>query len=47
MMIGVSEAREQVPPVEHRCDEACHHTAALEVAGRLMLTLEPGRNENR
>src|SRR5215470_14180074 len=34
MMIGVSQAHEQVPPIEDQRDVACHQTAALEIACR-------------
>ena len=32
MMIGVGEAHEQIPPIEHQRDAACHQAAALEIA---------------
>jgi hypothetical protein len=34
MMVGVGEANEQIPPIEHQRDAARHQAAALEVARR-------------
>ena len=34
MMIRVGEAHEQIPPIEHQRDAACHQAAALEITRR-------------